>query len=51
MGVDGSGAVSTVNNIHPDGNGNITIDAEGVGAEPIISTLPISKGGTGSTTA
>lgn len=51
MGVDGSGAVSTVNNIHPDGNGNITIDAEGVGAEPTISTLPISKGGTGSTTA
>lgn len=51
MGIDGSGAVSTVNNIHPDSNGNITIDAEGVGAEPIISTLPISKGGTGSTTA
>lgn len=51
MGIDGSGAVSTVNNISPDSNGNITIDAEDIGAEPTISTLPISKGGTGSTTA
>lgn len=51
MGIDGSGSVSTVNNISPDSNGNITIDAEGIGAEPAITTLPISKGGTGSTTA
>lgn len=51
MGIDGSGSVSTVNNVSPDSNGNITIDAEGIGAEPTISTLPISKGGTGSTTA
>ena len=51
MGIDGSGSVSTVNNVSPDSNGNITIDAEDIGAEPTISTLPISKGGTGSTTA
>ena len=51
MGIDGSGSVSTVNNVSPDSNGNIIIDAEGIGAEPTISTLPISKGGTGSTTA
>ena len=51
MGIDGSGSVSTVNNVSPDSNGNITIDAEGIGAEPTITTLPISKGGTGSTTA
>ena len=51
MGIDGSGSVSTVNNVSPDSNGNITIDAEGIGAEPAITTLPISKGGTGSTTA
>ena len=51
MGIDGSGSVSTVNNVGPDSNGDITIDAEGIGAEPTISTLPISKGGTGSTTA
>ena len=51
MGIDGSGSVSTVNNVSPDSNGNIIIDAEDIGAEPTISTLPISKGGTGSTTA
>ena len=51
MGIDGSGSVSTVNNVSPDSNGNITIDAEDIGAEPAITTLPISKGGTGSTTA
>ena len=51
MGIDGSGSVSTVNNVSPDSNGNITIDAEDIGAEPTISTLSISKGGTGSTTA
>ena len=51
MGIDGSGSVSTVNNVSPDSNGNITIDAEAIGAEPAITTLPISKGGTGSTTA
>ena len=51
MGIDGSGSVSTVNNVSPDSNGNITIDAEGIGAEPAITTLPVSKGGTGSTTA
>ena len=51
MGIDGSGSVSTVNNVSPDSNGNITIDADSIGAEPAITTLPISKGGTGSTTA
>ena len=32
MGVDGTGSVVSVNNQSPDGNGNITIDAESIGA-------------------
>ena len=38
MGIDGSGAVSTVNNVSPDSNGNVTIDAEDVGAAPANHT-------------
>lgn len=30
MGIDGTGAVSTVNSISPDGNGNITLDADDI---------------------
>ena len=32
MGVDGNGAVSTVNNVSPDGNGNVALTASDVGA-------------------
>ena len=32
MGVDGSGAVATVNNVSPDGNGNVALTASDVGA-------------------
>ena len=35
MGLDGLGAIVTVNNVSPDGNGNVTIDASSVGALPI----------------
>lgn len=38
-GVDGSGSVSSVNNIGPDENGNITVTADSLGALPL-------KGGT-----
>ena len=34
MGLDGSGAVSSVANISPDANGNVPLDAENVGALP-----------------
>lgn len=30
MGVDGSGSVSTVNNVSPDGNGNVALDADDI---------------------
>ena len=35
MGLDGLGAIVTVNNVSPDGNGNVTIDADSVKALPI----------------
>lgn len=35
MGLDGLGAIVTVNNVSPDGNGNVSIDADSVKALPI----------------
>ena len=35
MGLDGLGAIVTVNNVSPDGNGNVAIDADSVKALPI----------------
>lgn len=32
MGVDGAGSVVSVNNVSPDGNGNVAINAESIGA-------------------
>lgn len=43
MGVDGTGAVSTVNNISPDGNGNISLSAADVGAMPSGYTPPVTS--------
>ena len=51
MGIDGSGAVASVNGVSPDSTGNVSITADDVGAEPTISVLDISKGGTGATSA
>lgn len=34
MGMDGSGSVSSVNEVSPDSNGNVTLSADGVGALP-----------------
>lgn len=39
-GVDGQGSISSVNNIHPDINGNITLTATDVGASPSNHTHP-----------
>ena len=51
MGIDGSGAVASVNGVSPDSTGNVSITADNVGAEPTISVLSIAKGGTGATSA
>lgn len=41
MGVDGSGAVSTVNGVTPDGSGNIQLTASDVGALPSTYQAPV----------
>ena len=43
MGVDGSGSVVTVNNVSPDSNGNVELDADDVGALPDTYTAPVSS--------
>ncbi len=51
-GIDGSGAVSTVNQVAPDPNGNVSLTAENVGARPNtwtpsaedVGALPTSGG-------
>lgn len=43
MGIDGSGSVATVNNVSPDGNGNVTLTASDVGAMADTYTAPVSS--------
>ena len=43
MGIDGSGAVSTVNNVSPDGNGNVSLTASDIGALPDSYTAPVTS--------
>ena len=43
MGVDGSGAVSTVNNVSPDGNGNVALTASDIGALPDTYSAPVTS--------
>ena len=43
QGIDGSGAVSTVNGISPDANGNVTLPADAAPAQG--STNPVQSGG------
>lgn len=43
MGIDGSGAVSTVNGVSPDGSGNVALTASDVGAMPDSYTAPVSS--------
>lgn len=51
-GRDGSGAVSSVCNVSPDGNGNVALTASNVGALPSTYTPPVSSvnGETGAVT-
>lgn len=47
-GIDGSGSVSSVNNVSPDANGNVSLTAANVGALPTSGgtmTGPIAMGG------
>lgn len=43
MGIDGSGAVSTVNGVSPDGSGNIELTASDVGALPNSYQAPVTS--------
>ena len=43
MGVDGSGAVSTVNSVLPDGSGNVQLTASDVGALPASYQAPVTS--------
>ena len=43
MGVDGSGAVSTVNGVSPDGSGNVQLTAGDVGALPVNYQAPVTS--------
>lgn len=43
MGIDGSGAVSTVCNVSPDGNGNVALTASDVGALPTTYQAPVTS--------
>ena len=43
MGIDGSGAVSTVNGVSPDGSGNIELTASDVGALPTSYQAPVTS--------
>lgn len=43
MGVDGSGSVMTVNNVAPDGDGNVSLSASDVGAMPDTYTAPVTS--------
>ena len=43
MGIDGSGAVSTVNGVSPDGSGNIQLTASDVGALPSSYQAPVTS--------
>ena len=43
MGIDGSGAVSTVCNVSPDGNGNVALTASDVGALPTSYQAPVTS--------
>ena len=40
-GIDGSGSVASVNNVSPDGNGNVTLSAADVGALPSSYSPPV----------
>ena len=43
MGVDGSGSVSSVNDVSPDGNGNVALTASDIGALPDSYTPPVTS--------
>ena len=43
QGVDGSGSVSTVNNVSPDSNGNIQLSASDIGALPSSYQAPVTS--------
>lgn len=43
MGVDGSGSVMTVNDVSPDGNGNVSLSASDVSALPDTYTAPVTS--------
>lgn len=43
MGVDGTGSVSTVNNVSPDGNGNVALTPADIGALPDTYTSPVTS--------
>lgn len=43
MGVDGTGSVSSVNGVSPDGNGNVALTPANIGALPDTYTAPVSS--------
>lgn len=43
MGIDGTGAVSTVNDVQPDGSGNVQLTASDVGALPSSYQAPVTS--------
>lgn len=43
MGVDGEGSVSSVNNVSPDGSGNVTLVPSDIGALPDTYTAPVTS--------
>lgn len=43
MGVDGTGAVSTINGVSPDGSGNVSLTASDVGAMADTYTAPVTS--------
>ena len=43
MGVDGTGSVSSVNGVSPDGNGNVALTPADIGALPDTYTAPVSS--------
>lgn len=43
MGVDGSGSVSTVNGVSPDGSGNVQLTPSDIGALPSTYTPPVTS--------
>lgn len=43
MGVDGAGSVSSVNNVSPDGSGNVALTPADIGALPDTYTAPVNS--------